>query len=127
MPAPRKPTSVLEASGAFKHDPQRRRPHEPDSGPLGEPPAHLSEAVRVIWLEMAAFPVFQRSDRTFLEVLATLMHEFRTNPQMTSAKSQILLTMLSRCGMSPADRSRVEVRTEPPADRPLTGLARFRK
>jgi hypothetical protein len=54
MPA-RKPTRLLEISGAFKKDPQRRRNHEPiPSGPLGDPPGFLPEPVKACWRELNA-------------------------------------------------------------------------
>src|SRR5271155_4947919 len=46
----RKPSAILEASGAFGKNPNRRRPHEPRSNqPVGDPPAYLSPTEREIW------------------------------------------------------------------------------
>src|SRR4051812_5446681 len=52
----RLPTELLERSGAFDHDPQRReaRSDEPlPSGPLGDPPEYFSAAQKAIWHELA--------------------------------------------------------------------------
>ena len=49
MARPRKPTAVLELTGAFRKDPQRRR-NEPGYSPgVPDQPPGMSEAARKIW------------------------------------------------------------------------------
>jgi hypothetical protein len=47
---------MLELTGAFKKDPQRRasRAHEPrPSSPLGDPPEKFDDNEKAMWLELA--------------------------------------------------------------------------
>jgi|SRR5579862_5590716 len=77
MPRPRKPTALLELSGAFKHDPQRRRDGEPrPTGPLGDPPERLPTEAVPYWHEIEATcapGVLTISDRFAVELAARLM------------------------------------------------------
>lgn len=125
-----KPTAILEASGAFERNPSRARPDEPDTGRgIGPAPTHMDEVRRKVWDEIVsncAAGVFQSSDRTMLEVLTALIVEFRESPaEFGGRKYQQLLTFLARCGMTPADRSRIVVSGKP--DKPKGGLASFRR
>lgn len=129
MPAQRKPTAVLELAGAFKRNPARSRKGEPQAAGVGPARPDLDPDVRAVWDEIVsncAAGVFQSSDRLMLEGLATLIVEFRANPaDFGGRKWQQLLQMLARCGMTPADRSRVIVKPRE-EDKPKTGLAAFR-
>ncbi len=81
MARPRKPTAVLELTGAFKHNPQRKRPNEPkESRPLGDPPARLPAAARRYWRELAdmAGVSLTRRDRWTVELAARLMDKAAT-------------------------------------------------
>src|SRR5579862_3948556 len=77
MARPRKPTAILELSGAFKEHPDRRRPTEPvDSRELGEPPARLPAAAQKYWQELAGMcvhGVLKYSDRWCVEIACRLM------------------------------------------------------
>lgn len=55
MARPRKPTAVLEATGAFKKDPQRRRDRkaEPEFTKGAECPKHLKGTAREAWVRLA--------------------------------------------------------------------------
>ena len=69
MPAHRKPTAVLQASGAIAKNPKRyvKRKSEPKpSGPLGEAPKHFNRALVPIWRELSLIAppsVLTASDR----------------------------------------------------------------
>lgn len=110
MSRPRTPTNVLELRGAFDKNPQRRR-EEPKVEPgLGDPPAHFGDDRRAAWLEieeMAPAGVLSRSDRLAAEMLADLLARFRSGAKFTSADRRDMLAILSRFGMTAADRSRV--------------------
>lgn len=132
MPAQRKPTAVLEAAGAFKRNPARSRDSEPDSGRgVGPAPEDMSDAQKAIWDEMVsdcAAGVFQSSDRVTLEALVMLVDQFRSDRVgFGGRKYQQLMALLVRCGMTPADRSRVSVKRAASKDKPKVGLASFRK
>lgn len=114
MPAVRKPTVELEASGAFKNHPERARRDEPDTGRgIGPAPEHLTEQQRQIWDEIVsdcAPGVFQSSDRLMMESLCILVADFRNDPAAFGGrKYQQLVALFARCGMTPSDRSRVKV------------------
>jgi len=130
MPAVRKPTAVLEATGAFKHDPSRARPNEPNSGRgIGPAPGHLTEAEGEAWDEIVsncARGVFQSSDRPVVEALAVELCAWRADRAKFGTKRLTLLVgLLARCGMTPSDRSRVTV-AKSEVENPKVGLARFR-
>ncbi len=88
MPARRKPTAILEATGAFAKNPQRRREREFEpvsNGDVGDPPEHLHEGQALIWQELrgeAAPNVLQKSDRMILEMTSILLHRYRYAPQV---------------------------------------------
>jgi hypothetical protein len=109
----RLPTSVLEASGAFDHDPQRReaRENEPvPSGPLGDPPLGFDDGQRVVWEELAcqAAPgVLTIADRILVEMGARLITRLRRGEPLKAAEQNLILSILARMGMTPSDRSRI--------------------
>ena len=101
MPALRKPTAVLEASGAFIHNPNRKRDAEPNTGRgIGPAPDHLDEQQRATWDEIVsscAAGVFQSSDRPMMEVLTVHLSEFRKDPVGFGFKrTQVLCDVIRR-------------------------------
>jgi hypothetical protein len=79
MPKPRKPTKLLELSGALKRNPGRyaNRLHEPKAtGPLGDPPDRMSGTERAAWHELAQLApdgVLTKADRWLVEITCRLM------------------------------------------------------
>ena len=126
MPRPRKPTSLLELSGAFQKNPQRRRPEEPKDGrPLGAAPKRLPEAVRPFWDElvrMVTGSILTYRDRWAVELAARLMHK-AVSPRIviSSAELSTLRSLLAALGMTPADRSKLSV----PVEKPKNPFAEF--
>ena len=126
MSRPRKPTAVLEASGAFVHDPQRRRAPEPaPTGPLGGPPDHLDDHEKGVWHEFAALlpdKVAWNADRPSFELAVCLMAQFRHHRgAMTGSQQTLLASLLGRFGMSPVDRLKISI----PASGELDPLEEF--
>lgn len=115
MARPRKPTAVLELTGAFKKDPQRKRDAEPKpSGPLGEEPLHFDEDLKAIWRELAAMVparVLTISDRWLVELACRTMQQVRKGTAL-AAERNLLLSCLSRMGLTPADRAKIAVPQE---------------
>jgi hypothetical protein len=113
MGRPRKPTAVLELTGAFRKNPQRKRTDPPATGPLGDPPEHFTPEQAVVWHELAAVSprgVLTRSDRLLVEIAVVLMLRVRKQgPRMRRGELNVLISVLSRMGMSPADRLRVGI------------------
>ena len=124
MSRPRKPTRMLELSGAFDRNPQRRkaREHEPSpTGPLGDPPTALDEAQRARWNEIRAkCPWLGESDDVLVEVTCKLWMEERRG-KCSPGDRKLLVQCLRALGMAPGERSRMVK----PATTPKTKLSRF--
>lgn len=118
MARPRTPTAILETRGAFKKNPQRRRPEEPKVGTgLGEPPADLTALERAAWEQIArecAKGVLTGADRIAVEIASRLLARFREEGDLPGAKLAQLSSLLGRFGMTPADRSKVHVEKKQP-------------
>lgn len=119
MARPRVPTAVLDARGAFRANPQRRRPREPEgTGEIGNPPTRLSPAERRAWREVvkqAPAGVLSGSDRLFVEQIARLLAEqWSAGVDFPVTRAKRLDVLLGKLGMNPSDRARLEV--SPPAD-----------
>lgn len=111
----KKPTAVLKLVGAFEKNPQRERPAEPEpTGEIGAAPKRLNQRQRKIWDEVLSnLPpgVAANSDRIALELLVMRLDTFRQTPAvLTAADTNQLISLLSRFGMTPADRSRINVK-----------------
>ena len=126
MARPRKPTNVLELSGAFKQNPQRARKDADTVGPLTSAPAHLNGAVLHAWNELAKYApvdVLTDSDRISLELAAHLLAQFRENPvEFPGNKLVRLEALLGKFGMTPADRAKVGGKKEAPKGNPFADL-----
>ncbi|MBQ4854423.1 hypothetical protein IMW82_07040 [Rhodanobacter sp. B2A1Ga4] len=111
MPRQRKATNVLELSGAFAKNPNRRRVDPVPHGPIGKAPKQGLITFAKAWaMIVAQCPdgVLADRDRVWVEVASSLFVQFRADPaNMHPAKLSRLTAMLSSLGMSPADASRV--------------------
>lgn len=132
MPTPRKPTAVLEANGAFRHNPKRAqaRANEPKPvRPIGSPPVHMTKAAKKVWKEIVkeSVPgVLMSPDRAILEILSGLLAEYRADPAGFQSSRMILMTkLLSQCGFTPVDRARVQAVELP--EEPANRFAEFGK
>jgi phage terminase small subunit len=109
MPQPRKPAAVQEASGAWRKNPSRRRIEPKVTGPLGPAPRYFSADQKKIWREladMAPLDVLANADRWCCELACSLMDRLRSG-KLSVAQGAQLVSLLSRLGLTPADRSRV--------------------
>ena len=114
MARPRKPTNVLEASGAFKKNPNRARPSEPKvEEPIGKPPMYMAGPAKKIWkeiLKLAPNGVMTRADSVALELCANLLSEYRNDPAEFSAQKLARMeSLLGKFGMNPSDRSKLSI------------------
>lgn len=109
MARPRKPTAVLELSGAFKHDPQRARPDEPvPTERPGDAPEYLGEVAGSIWDEMVREGFWLTSaDAFLLEIAAKYLAMFRAGIAEPKHSAQ-LITVLNKLGFGPAERSKIK-------------------
>jgi len=127
MARPRKPTNVLELTGAFKKNPQRARQDAETAGELSAPPKHINGPVLNAWKEIvkyAPLQVLTESDRLSIELAANLLAQFRADPvEFTAAKLVRLEALLGKFGMTPADRAKVSgPKKEPPKGNPFADL-----
>ena len=118
MSRPRKPTKILEASGAFKRNPKRKRGSEPEvTTPIGNAPEHMEADQVTAWCEIvvsAPAEVLTGADRLALEIAAVLMAEFREDPrEFQAAKLTRLTALLGQFGMTPSERSKLGVGNKP--------------
>ena len=114
MARPRKPTHVLELSGAFQKNPQRRRAREAEPEitlGVGDPPAGLTTLEDAAWREIAQTAhvgILSAGDRIAVEMAARLLAEFRAAPlAFPNARLTRLNHLLSSFGMTPSARSLV--------------------
>jgi len=114
---PRLPTKVLELRGTFKKNPKRRlaREGEPVApGKLGAPPDCLDKDEQARWYELSeAAPWLAAADRFIVE-LACGLWMLERRGKATATESRLLVSILGRLGMTPADRSKVKVPQAPP-------------
>ena len=108
MPRPRTPTALMELRGSFDRHPERKRPNEPDPGPLDPtPPAHLPDEIKETWTEVIGIippGVAKSSDSVALEALSFILwncrdREWRDTPMMLRLEQ-----LLGRFGLTPASR-----------------------
>ena len=131
MARPRKTTNVLALNGAFKHDPSRGRARADEPVPVGdltEPPPEMPEDVAVRWREIVSLAhkgVLCEVDALIIEQTAYLLHLLRTEKWNVPAPIMGRYeACLGKLGMTPADRSRVQVRKSSTAADPLDEFAK---
>ena len=118
MSRPRKPTALLEASGAFRKNPARRRArlNEPEgTGPIGEPPEWLNAGERECWRELVADAVpgvLTRSDNNFVALLASLYAKVKAR-KVSAAIYVQFRRGLSELGLTPTGRASMHVPAKP--------------
>lgn len=108
----KQPREVAELKGAHKKDPQRYNGDPPKSAmALGNAPEYMSDDAKAIWFELSTYAlpgVLTGADRYIMEVTATLIAEFRRNPdEFAVGKHSVLAGHLARMGLSPADRQKL--------------------
>jgi hypothetical protein len=117
MPRPRKPTQLLVVEGNLRPGRHAERALEPVVDiPLGGPPRGWKPDGKALWWEIAnAIPanVATKADRLIVELTCRLVGVMRKEPaNFTSAIAAQLRCCLASLGLTPADRSRVSVRTK---------------
>ena len=114
----RQPRELALLKGAHKVNAARYAEEVPKSDlPFGEPPAHMPQDARDVWaeIESLAIPgVLTGADRLTFEIMCNTFAEYRRDPEnFQTARITALLAMLSRFGMSPADRNRLAAPAKP--------------
>lgn len=127
MARPRTPTKVLDARGAFKRHPERKRGGEPEvRDPLGAPPEDLSPAELRWWHEFAArapVGVLTAADWPILLMASKLMAEFMfDSTAMNAGRLGRLQSLLGTFGMTPSDRAKLSIPKARDDDNPYAAL-----
>jgi hypothetical protein len=126
MAKPRTPSAVLEARGAFAHNPDRKR-EDFQSGDFDPtPPKYFTAKQKAVWKEIVELlppKVLQATDRLAVELTARLVANFRAMDDADVSMAQVaqIRTALATLGMTPADRSRVSA-VKAPAANPFLAL-----
>lgn len=117
MSRPRTATAILDAKGAFRKDPARRRkdPEVKDPFP-GEAPADL-EPLEVKWWHLLAKQVpagvLTGADQAKMTIMAGLMAEYMADRKgMATARLSLLDKMMGQFGLSPSDRAKLATSAE---------------
>jgi len=126
MGRPRKPAALQELTGAYKKNPQRRRVEPVPTGPLGDPPERLSKEEKSAWHELVAIAppgVLKNADRMVVELASRLLARvwkegIGGRSGLAPGELSMLEKLLSKMGMSPADRSKVDFTKDGSPDRP---------
>lgn len=115
MARPRKPTRILELSGAFKKDPQRRaaRSGEPEvKEAIGKPPPGLTRRVRAAWLEIVKNTppgVLTSADRIAVGIASRLLSREKAGRGLKAAERGQLIKLLEAFGQTPRSRTYINV------------------
>ena len=114
MARPRTPTALLDARGAFKHDPQRKRDGEPVvKTPIGAPPDDFSADERKHWrglVDRAPMGVLTSADYYSVVMAAKLLAEFFGNyADFSHARMARLHSLLGQFGMTPSERAKLSI------------------
>jgi len=112
------PDEVAKLKGADKKNPQRYRKSIPKSDmPVGNAPAGLDKSAAACWFEIQSLAIpgiLTAADRVALELLATLLAEYREDAREFPAhKRKDLISLLARFGMTPSDRNRLAIPKPP--------------
>lgn len=112
MPKPRKPTKILQFTGAFDKNPKRAesRAHEPAStGPIGAPPAELTGHDLTAWLRIVdecPKGVLTKRDRQHVFATALIGGAILGGSRDPKLIAQYRIS-LAELGMTPASASKV--------------------
>ena len=115
MGRPLTPTSILDASGAFKRHPERKNKNEPIvTNPFPDsPPLFLSDQEKACWNEVVSLApagVLTASDPLIVEVIARLLAEYRElGPEMLITKVTRLCQEMAKIGLTPSGRAGLSV------------------
>jgi phage terminase small subunit len=115
MPTPKKNLAELRLSGTYQQNKRRyehlTKPVPTILIPIGRPPMHLRPAEKAAWIELVrtAHPgLLSRSDRIIVEIAARLIVRMR-HPDAKNSEYTALLTVLSKLGMTPASRLKLNL------------------
>ena len=110
MARPRKPAKILEFTGAFKKDPQRRREDLPGVGDFNPlPPATLHQSIVPYWAEVVSQinpVVLTASDVSSIKIMARLLMDFELTGDKTIATE--LRQWFAQYGLTAVGRTKIQ-------------------
>ena len=114
MPGKKKPTALLNARGAFKNRPSRKREDEPVvTDPLGSPPEGFKPDEVAAWreiVERAPLGVLTAADWQCVVLASKLFAEaMRDTENMNAARLSRLHSLLGDMGMTPSARASLSI------------------
>ncbi|GAB5449931.1 MAG: hypothetical protein Hals2KO_02590 [Halioglobus sp.] len=123
MPGKRTPTALLNARGAFKKHPDRKREGEPQvTEPLGNPPESFTDDERQAWreiVERAPLGVLTAADWQCVVMASKLFAELmRDSEAMNAARIGRLHSLLGDMGLTPSARASLSI-PQPKAPNPF--------
>lgn len=121
MARPRKPTTILDALGAFEHDPNRKRQAEPEAEGVAAKPKYLKGMAAKIWDEfapkLAKMGTIKSVDGPGLATWCCLEAEFQKDPaRMTASRITQKRAYEERFGMSASARAKMTLESGKTAD-----------
>lgn len=131
MAAHRKPTRLLELEGSLTKHRSRyaARANEPQpEGQLGPAPSYLSDKEKKVWREFRRIAFWLTdADRSLTEIACRLTAKTRSNEPMKASEYSMLLACLSKLGMTPTERSKIQAPPPKKNDVPEGSWAVFKK
>ena len=114
MTRPRTATKILDARGAFKTHPERKREAEPMAAAFNpEPPDYFDELQIAVWHEiinMVPAGVLTSADALQVEGVTTLVAEFRQDTKnFPTAKLNRMFSEMGKLGLNPSGRASLTV------------------
>lgn len=112
MGRPRKAAKILDAKGAFKKDPNRKREDLKGVGEIGEAPEDFSELERLLWERLKGMVppgIITGSDELLLEAGARYWAKLRqTNTdELTASQIAQIIGVCNALCISPQARTKV--------------------
>lgn len=111
MPNPRTPAAKARVTGAAAKNPKRHRDRKDPAGrPLGKPSEFLDQNGKAAWEGFKReLPWLMESDRAVIEICAKVRGDLLAGEDVGVSKLNMLQTMLSKLGATPADRTRIMI------------------
>lgn len=109
MANPRTPVAKARVTGAAEKNPQRHKGRsDPKTIPLEQPSSFLGENARSAWEGFRReMPWLAESDRAIVEIAATIRGRLLGGEEVGITALNMLQSILSKMGGTPADRSKV--------------------
>jgi len=113
MGRPRTATSILDARGAFKTHPERKRVEPEAKNFPVDPPETLNELEKKHWheiVEKIPAGILKDADVFSVEIMVKLFTEFRLDFEgMSVGRLTRLSAELGKFGLSPSDRAKLSI------------------